>query len=92
MALDTSGLQAALRAAFEDMASARPEDQASTASDAATLIADAIDTYVKTAVATVNIPAGSVVIAAAPIASPVLNPTPIPLSGGPDSTPPGGLS
>jgi hypothetical protein len=86
MALDKAGLKSAFQATFEDLTNGK------TAEDAATQMADAIDTYVKTALATVNIPAGTVVIAAAPIAAPVLNPLPIPLTGGPATVPPGGLS
>jgi len=86
MALDKAGLKLALQTIFEDLTMGK------TAEDAATQMADALDTYVKTAIATVNIPAGSVVIAAAPIAAPVLNPVPIPLTGGPMTVPPGGLS
>lgn len=86
MALDKAGLKTALQTTFEDLS------QGKTAAQAATEMADAIDVYVKTAIATVNIPAGSVVIAAAPIAAPVLNPLPIPLTGAPDDVPPGGLS
>ena len=86
MSLDKEGLKLALQTAFEDI------EIGKTAADAADALANAIDTYVKTAIATVVIPPGTVVIAAAPIASPVLNPTPISLSGAPDSIPPGGLS
>lgn len=86
MALDKTGLQAALASTFSDLANGKDADQA------ATEIANAIDTYVKTALATVSIPAGTVVIAAAPIAVPVLNPLPIPLTGGPATVPPGGLT
>lgn len=86
MALDKAGLKSTLQSIFEDVAIGK------TAADAAEALADAIDTYVKTALATVNIPAGTVVIAAAPIAAPVLNPVPIPLTGGPATVPPGGLS
>jgi hypothetical protein len=86
MALDKAGLKSAFKATFEDLTNGK------TAEDAATQLADAIDTYVKTALATVSIPAGTVVIAAASIAVPVLNPVPIPLTGGPLTVPPGGLS
>jgi len=86
MALDKAGLKSALQALFEDLSNEK------TAEGAATIIADAIDAYVKTALASVSIPPGTVVIAAAPIAAPVLNPAPIPLSGGPTTVPPGGLS
>lgn len=86
MALDKAGLKSALQGAFEDLANGK------TAEDAATVLSNAIDAYVKTALATVNIPIGTVVIAAAPIAAPILNLVPIPLTGGPDTIPPGGLS
>ena len=87
MALDKSGLHSAFKTVFENISG-----DGLSADDAATQLSNAIDTYVKTALATVNIPAGSVVIAAAPIAAPVLNPVPIPLTGGPTTVPPGGLS
>jgi hypothetical protein len=86
MALDKAGLKSAFQAVFEDLAGGK------TAEDAATQLADAIDTYVKTAIATVAIPPGTVVVAAAPIAAPILNAVPISLTGGPATTPPGGLS
>lgn len=87
MALDKSGLKSVLQNIFENITG-----EGYSAEEAATHISDAIDVYVKTALATVNIPAGTVVIAAAPIAAPVLNPVPIPLTGGPSTIPPGGLS
>lgn len=86
MALDKAGLKAAIQTTFESLANER------TAADAASELADAIETFVKSALATVSIPPGTVVIAAAAIAVPVLNPVPIPLTGGPATTPPGGLS
>lgn len=93
MALDRAGLVTALESAFESLSAQKPEgDPPATANDAATAIADAIDAYVKTAIATVSIPPGSVVVAAAPIAAPVLNPLPIQLTGGPTTVPAGGLS
>lgn len=87
MALDKSGLKSALQSIFENISG-----DGLSAADAATQVSNAIDAYVKTALATVNIPAGTVVVAAAPIAAPVLNPVPIPLTGGPMTVPPGGLS
>jgi hypothetical protein len=87
MSLNKAGLKSDLQSIFENISG-----DGLSASDAATQISNAIDTYVKTALATVSIPAGSVVIAAAPIAAPVLNPVPIPLTGGPTTVPPGGLS
>jgi hypothetical protein len=94
MALDKAGLKSALQSAFEDMAEQKPEGETSTVAQAATVMADAIDAYVKTALAKVFIPPGTVVTAAAPIAAPVLNPLPISLSGDPDAVGPlkGGLS
>jgi len=95
MALDKAGLKSALQTAFEDMAEQKPEGQApSTIDQAATKMSDAIEAYVKTALAKVVIPPGTVVTGAAPIAAPVLNPLPISLSGDPDAVGPlkGGLS
>lgn len=83
MALDKAGLQAALLSIFEDLSAGKTADMA------AEEMADAIDDYVKTAIATVVIPPGTVVTAAT---AAVLNPTPILLTGGPATTPPGGLS
>jgi hypothetical protein len=83
MALDKAGLKSAFQAVFEDL------DAGKSAEDAATQLSDAIDTYVKTALATVNVPAGTFLIAAT---AGVPNPVPIPLTGGPATVPPGGLS
>ncbi len=83
MALDKAGLKAAFQSVFEDL------DAGKTAEQAATQLSDAIDTYVKTALATVNVPAGTFLIAAT---AGVPNPVPIPLTGGPSTVPPGGLS
>jgi hypothetical protein len=88
MALDKAGLKTAIQHVFEKIG----DDNQLSAADAATQLSDAIDSYVKTALATVSIPPGTVVIAAASIAVPVLNPAPISLTGGPSTTPPGGLS
>jgi len=82
MALDKSGLQAALQTAFEDLGSGK------TAADAATDIADAVDAYVKEAIATVTVPAGTFLVAAM---AGVPNPAPVPLTGDPDAGT-GGLS
>jgi len=89
MALDKAGLKSALQAVFENIDSG---ENAQTAAEAAQAIADAVDDYVKTAIATVHIPIGTVVVGAAPIAAPVLNVAPIALTGGPATVPPGGLS
>lgn len=83
MALDKAGLKSALQATFEDLS------QGKTAEQAATEMSDAIDAYVKTAIATVQVPAGTFLIAAM---AGVPNPAPIPLTGDPDGAPPGGLS
>ncbi len=89
MALDKAGLKAALQTAFEDLNSAK------TASDAAQDMADAIDIYVKTAIATVTIPTGTFIVSVsggsgAPAVG-VSNPAPVPVVGDPDATT-GGLS
>lgn len=84
MALDKSGLKSALQGIFENISG-----NGLSASDAATQISNAIDAYVKTALATVNVPAGTFLIAAT---AGVPNPAPIPLTGGPTTAPPGGLS
>lgn len=81
--LDKPGLKSALQTIFEDLTNGK------TAEDAATQMADAIDSYVKTAIATVNVPAGTFLVAAT---AGVPNPVPIPLTGGPLTVPPGGLS
>lgn len=83
MALDKAGLKSALQATFEDLS------QGKTAEQAATEMSDAIDAYVKTAIATVQVPAGTFLIAAM---AGVPNPAPISLTGDPDGVPPGGLS
>lgn len=83
MALDKAGLATALTDIFEDL------DNGRTSAQRAEAIADAIDTYVKTALATVNVPAGTFLVAAT---AGVPNPVPIPLTGGPLTAPPGGLS
>lgn len=89
MSLDKSGLQSELQSAFEGLGSTK------TAAQAATAISNAVDTYVKTAVAQVTIPAGAVVInvtggSGAPAVG-VPNPAPIALNGDPDGGT-GGLS
>ena len=83
MALDKTGLKHALQTIFEDLSNGK------TAEQAASQAADAIDSYVKTALATVYVPAGTFLVAAT---AGVPNPVPIPLTGGPATTPPGGLS
>lgn len=83
MALDKAGLKTALQDIFSDLTNGK------TAEQAASQMADAIDAYVKTALATVNVPAGTFLIAAQ---AGVPNPAPVPLTGGPQTTPPGGLS
>lgn len=83
MALNKAGLKSALQATFEDLS------QGKTAEQAATEMSDAIDAYVKTAIATVQVPAGTFLIAAM---AGVPNPAPVPLTGDPDGVPPGGLS
>jgi predicted RNase H-like HicB family nuclease len=83
MSLDKAELKSALQAVFEDLADGK------TAEDAATQLADAIDVYVKTAMATVQVPPGTFLVAAM---AGVPNPAPIPLTGGPTTTPPGGLT
>lgn len=87
MALDKAGMKTALQTAFENLA-----DGGVTAADAATAISNAIDTYVKTALAKVVIPPGTVVIACG--MAPVLNTVPISVTGDPDGAGPlkGGLS
>jgi hypothetical protein len=83
MALDKAGLASALKDIFEDL------DNNRTSAQRAQSIADAIDTYVKTALATVQVPAGTFLIAAQ---AGVPNPAPVALTGGPATAPPGGLS
>lgn len=84
MALDKAGLKSALQSVFENI-----NGEGYSADQAATHISDAIDNYVKTALATVNVPAGTFLVAAQ---AGVPNPAPVPLTGGPQTTPPGGLS
>lgn len=84
MALDKAGLKSALQNVFANI-----NGEGYSAEEAATHISDAIDSYVKTALATVNVPAGTFLIAAQ---AGVPNPAPIPLTGGPTTTPPGGLT
>lgn len=83
MALDKAGLKSALQSTFEDLS------QGKTAEQAATELSDAIDTYVKTAIATVQVPIGTFLVAAT---GGVPNPAPVPLTGDPAGVPPGGLS
>lgn len=83
MALDKAALKSAFQAVFEDL------DAGKSAETAATELSDAIDTYVKTALATVQVPPGTFLIAAT---AGVPNPVPIALTGGPATVPPGGLS
>lgn len=83
MALDKAGLKSALQTIFEDLTNGK------TAEDAATQMADAVDAYVKTAIASVVVPAGTFLVAAQ---AGVPNPAPVTLTGGPATVPPGGLS
>lgn len=83
MALDKTGLKAAIQAIFEDISAAKP------AEESATELANAIDVFVKTAIATVQVPAGTFLVAAT---AGVPNPVPIPLTGSPTGVPPGGLT
>lgn len=62
MSLDKAGLIAQLKSIFEDIPD--PPTPPPTAESKATAIADAIDEYVKTAVATITIPAGTVIASA----------------------------
>ena len=84
MALDKAALKSTLQDIFESING----DEPMTAAEAATKISNAIDEYVKTALATVVVPPGTFLIAAT---GGVPNP-PILLTGGPATTPPGGLS
>jgi hypothetical protein len=85
MALDKAGLKTAIQHVFEKVG----DDNQLSAADAATQLSDAIDAYVKTALATVNVPAGTFLIAAQ---AGIPNPTPVALTGGPATAPPGGLT
>lgn len=82
MALDKAGLQSAFQSIFEDLGTGK------TAAQAATELSDAIDVYVKTAIATVTIPSGTVITAVtggggAPAVG-IPNAAPISLVGDPD--------
>ncbi len=92
MSLDKSGLITALTSIFDDV------EPGTTASQKATQIADALDDYVKTAIAQVTIPTGTVITtvtggSGAPAVG-VPNVAPIGLTGDPNGTPDnaGGLS
>lgn len=94
MSLDKSGLKSTLETIFNDVSSGV------TASDKAEALANAIDTYVKTALVNCSIPIGSVIIqvtggSGAPAVG-VPNTTPILLTGDPNASPgtdnEGGLS
>lgn len=81
MSLDKSGLKAAFQSAFEGLGTSKTAEQAAIA------LSDAIDVYVKTAVAQVTIPAGTVITAVtdgggAPAVG-VPNVAPIALTGDP---------
>jgi hypothetical protein len=79
MALNKPQLQAALQSAFEDVTAGK------SAATAATQVSDAIDLYVRTALATVTIPPGTVLIGATgPGVVPVPNPAPISVTGDPN--------
>lgn len=89
MALDKSGLQSTLRTIFEDLSEGKSAD------DAATSLSDAIDVYVKTAIATVTVPSGTFIVSVtggsgAPAVG-IPNPAPVPVTGDPGAGT-GGLS
>lgn len=86
MALDKAVLKSALQTTFEDLSEGK------TAAQAAEEMADAIDAYVKTALATVQVPAGTFIVNVTGQAVGVPNPSPVALTGSPSGTPPGGLS
>ena len=82
MALDKAGLQSTFQSIFEGLGASK------TAAQAATELSDAIDVYVKTAIATVTIPSNTVVTvvtggSGAPAVG-ILNPAPISVVGDPD--------
>jgi hypothetical protein len=84
MSLNKTSLKTTLQGIFENI-----DGDGISAEDAATQISDAIDAYVKTALATVYVPAGTFLVSAT---AGVPNPAPVPLTGGPLTLPPGGLS
>jgi hypothetical protein len=82
MSLNKTTLKTAIQSVFEDLGTSK------TAAQAAQALANAIDTYVKTAVAEVTVPTGTFLVAAQ---AGVPNAAPVSLTGDPDKST-GGLS
>jgi len=91
VSLDKNSLRDDIKAAFEAaFAETDPDNRDQAMTNSAQSIADAIDTYVKAAVATVVVPVGSFVVSCG--AAPVMNPVPVSVVGDPSGTPAGGLT
>ncbi len=92
MALSKATLQSdlvtTLKVIFNDVFGDTDPSRDAKAEEVATSIADAIDTYVRTAIAGVTVPIGTFLVAAT---AGVPNPAPVPLTGDPGSGT-GGLS